>query len=892
MRLRRIEIKSFKKLAGPVVLDELGDGLILVSGANEEGKSTVLAALKAAFFEHHNVTGAVRDAMAPHGGGTPEVGVTFECGGRPYRLTKAFRRGGIRLECNEARWSDDAAERQLQEMLRFERRQGRTPKPENAGLQALFWVDQATTFQGFETVAGGRDRLTAAISGEVGAIANGERARRLLTLAKERAGALLTANRQQETGALKAAAERLQRLETERTQLAAKRREHEARVDRLARLREERRRFIAQDELGRARTRLAELERRLAEVEGLARTADLAAEGVKASAAERSRHAAAWKSRLDLLGEAERQQGAEAALVRRLQEAEQELAVLREVEQETGKAAKAAAQAVLAAEQDCAARRERLTASVLQDELERLRASLAHAEASRTAAAQAKAIVQQQGVTPTALAKLRELVARRDEAVGRLEAAATRIELHPERTAGATLAGSPLDTGQPLHLVERTEIVLEGWGRLVILPGGTELAQRQRALELAETALAQAMRELGVASIAEAETAVDRQRQAAADLARHEREFTDTLKACGARTLDELRERVLAQASEFERLSARTNAEPEALGGPELAATLREAEVVLAAAVEAQQRTRREAETAATRVAQAQARKAGLEGESRALAREAEAVRQRLALLREQQPDEELRAAVRRSEEAWRQAEERYEAVERQLRAADPEGLRERHAIALRELDALEAERQRLERDVRDLEVALKESGIDEWGERLAELEGEIAAASDHYRRLRREALAWRLLQERLQAADQAARDALVAPVVARLMPDLQRLFPGAEPVLDAERLSLSYIKRNGIAEAYESLSVGAREQVAVLVRLAFARLLQEHEDEPACLILDDALVYADEARFEIMKAILQRAAKDLQILILTCRPRDYFGLDARHVRLEECSRG
>jgi len=55
------------------------------------------------------------------------------------------------------------------------------------------------------------------------------------------------------------------------------------------------------------------------------------------------------------------------------------------------------------------------------------------------------------------------------------------------------------------------------------------------------------------------------------------------------------------------------------------------------------------------------------------------------------------------------------------------------------------------------------------------------------------------------------------------------------------------------------------------------------------CLILDDALVYADEARFEIMKTILQRAARDLQILVLTCRPREYFGLDACYLRLENC---
>ena len=48
----------------------------------------------------------------------------------------------------------------------------------------------------------------------------------------------------------------------------------------------------------------------------------------------------------------------------------------------------------------------------------------------------------------------------------------------------------------------------------------------------------------------------------------------------------------------------------------------------------------------------------------------------------------------------------------------------------------------------------------------------------------------------------------------------------------------------------------------------------------------------ADEARFAIMKAILQRAAREAQIVILTCRPRDYFGLDARYLRLDDCRAG
>jgi uncharacterized protein YhaN len=114
-------------------------------------------------------------------------------------------------------------------------------------------------------------------------------------------------------------------------------------------------------------------------------------------------------------------------------------------------------------------------------------------------------------------------------------------------------------------------------------------------------------------------------------------------------------------------------------------------------------------------------------------------------------------------------------------------------------------------------------------------------------------------------------------------------VFPGAEPVIDPASLGITHLARDGARETFESLSIGAREQVAVLVRIAFATLLGEQEGRAPCLILDDALVYADETRFATMKAILQRAAREMQILVLTCRPRDYFGLDAHYLRLEDC---
>ena len=89
--------------------------------------------------------------------------------------------------------------------------------------------------------------------------------------------------------------------------------------------------------------------------------------------------------------------------------------------------------------------------------------------------------------------------------------------------------------------------------------------------------------------------------------------------------------------------------------------------------------------------------------------------------------------------------------------------------------------------------------------------------------------------------------------------------------------------------EPFYGLSVGAREQLAVLTRLAFAEMLAER-GKPARVILDDALVNTDEPRFDRMLLILRRAARNIQIIALTCRERDYQALGAPFIRLNECA--
>jgi uncharacterized protein YhaN len=107
-------------------------------------------------------------------------------------------------------------------------------------------------------------------------------------------------------------------------------------------------------------------------------------------------------------------------------------------------------------------------------------------------------------------------------------------------------------------------------------------------------------------------------------------------------------------------------------------------------------------------------------------------------------------------------------------------------------------------------------------------------------------------------------------PVLKTIDPFLRLLFPGAL-ALDEETLEITGIARDGREEPYAALSIGTREQHSILVRLAFAVYLRE-KSYPAAVILGDALVYADDDRFERIR----KATETVQILILTCRPRNW----------------
>jgi uncharacterized protein YhaN len=102
---------------------------------------------------------------------------------------------------------------------------------------------------------------------------------------------------------------------------------------------------------------------------------------------------------------------------------------------------------------------------------------------------------------------------------------------------------------------------------------------------------------------------------------------------------------------------------------------------------------------------------------------------------------------------------------------------------------------------------------------------------------------------------------------------------------LGEESLLPDTLIRDGQEEPIDILSGGTQEQVALLVRLAFARMLAA-AGRVAPVILDDALVFTDDDRIERMFDALHRQAGDLQIIVLTCRQRAFRDLGGKALRL------
>jgi len=153
-------------------------------------------------------------------------------------------------------------------------------------------------------------------------------------------------------------------------------------------------------------------------------------------------------------------------------------------------------------------------------------------------------------------------------------------------------------------------------------------------------------------------------------------------------------------------------------------------------------------------------------------------------------------------------------------------------------------------------------------------------------------------VEARDAAERQAAAVEMLYAVMARHRDDAQRAYvaPFREAVerfgrlvfgsglrVDVDHATLQVRSRtcDGVTVPVESLSGGAREQLAVIGRLAAASLVATDAGDGAPVIIDDALGYSDVSRLEGLGAALAEAGRTSQVIVLTCMPDRYAGVGA-----------
>ncbi|MEO9101842.1 MAG: GTP-binding protein, partial [Burkholderiaceae bacterium] len=161
--------------------------------------------------------------------------------------------------------------------------------------------------------------------------------------------------------------------------------------------------------------------------------------------------------------------------------------------------------------------------------------------------------------------------------------------------------------------------------------------------------------------------------------------------------------------------------------------------------------------------------------------------------------------------------------------------------------------------------------------EERAQLGGQLEQANRRQREMKLRADALSLLLELLTHERRELTRRLHAPLQQHVQRYLGVLMPGGAQLDIGDGLAPQALRRSAASgassiAAFDDLSFGAREQMGVLSRLAYADLLKA-SGQPTLVILDDALVHSDAERLEQMKRVLFDAAQRHQILLFTCHP-------------------
>ncbi len=253
---------------------------------------------------------------------------------------------------------------------------------------------------------------------------------------------------------------------------------------------------------------------------------------------------------------------------------------------------------------------------------------------------------------------------------------------------------------------------------------------------------------------------------------------------------------------------------------------------------------------------------------------------------RRERSDDDLDEALSTKHAAVQSAAEALSQAESELRARDPETLKAKLDNARAVKVKAEDELRNNENRQRELRGRLEASGESGLHSRLNDARSEHQQLLGEQERTEARAQAARLLHQTFEQRRQQAHQRYIAPFKEQIE-QLGRIVFGStfEVELDVD-LRVARRTLDGITLDFEQLSVGAREQIGVICRLACASIVSP-DGGGAPVVIDDALGWSDPSRLEAIGAAINAAGQDCQVIVLTCTPGRYANVgNAEVVRL------
>lgn len=907
MHIKSVRVSEFGTIDDLEV--DLTDGLNVISGPNETGKSTLMKAVWFALTRRCTSQAREIREIVPNGGGTPEVEVHLRTNGTTYELEKVFDgqsgRVSLRVDHSEGGIDDytgEEADEVIRDALGFGEASGRTGVPEHFGFWPAVWVGQEEreVDPGKHLTGDGNPESISSVLAQIGGDVLAGSGADLVEKAREKYREFYTdsGNFTTRSGApLHEAKKRRDEAEERFEELKQTRERYEDDLDEHERLQQE----------------IARIDEQLPELRAEAEEAEEEFQRVQRLRDKLQTEEAELKSVESKVEQLEDRQERRTSLREDIEELEDEK---EEKEEEIGRRKEALDahrenrdELVEAKEQDEQERdelkrRERRLRTHLdvlraQERLESIEDRIDELGDLVDERDELRAKVAGITVEEDDVEQLESLKEDRDQAQTRLETAAAQLQFTASGDVEVRVGEEELSLSEgeeeDRRIDEPTTIGVDSRLQIRIEPGGEDLASIREAAQETQEAYDDALSDLGVDALAEARSQHQRKERLNTQLESIQGQIDDLMPE-GEEDLDEAKiqaEGAVEAAKEKREKHTETDRD-DSLPAEEgnVHDRLENVEEALEEATEEVEDKREAVQEHDAETQELQKKLQKAETQAQGIWESLRSARGDLKQHEEEYgPDEEIQEALAEATEEMEAKRETVEALQSELDELNPEELEARKERTEDALETTKEEKGTLNEELNKIRGRLESEDLRGLHGRLEEARQELEEAQADVDRLQRQAEAAKLLYETLTESRAEARKKYLAPLREEVEQLLDRFFDAEESSVEfGEEFDLQQLSRSsGGSFEFDQLSTGAKQQLSVLVRLAMARLIAR--DRPHPVFLDDALSDTDPERFEAIANILRSAAREMQIVLTTCHHDRHRRLGVETMRMETLKR-